>query len=152
MKMFFKILSIVFVLCVSVYIFYDTTTNKTEVGYFWCYGKYCEDIKPSQKDIDAYNCKLMQFQHAFIYNQKQVVTIYGMVANDPSYYYKGIAKMRNDTLFLDLEQVNRLTYYFDTEMKACCSLFQFYFTSDVIPKTIYIGDKPIGSVPNQVSL
>lgn len=152
MKTTIKIVALIVIVFFIIFISHDTTTNKTKVGYYWCYGEYCDGIQPSDKDIEASNSKLVKYHNSFIFNGKQVVTIFSMVANDPSSYYKGFAEMKNDTLHLDIKAETRLTYYFDTEMKACCSVFKFYFTSDEIPKIIYLSGQPIDSLKNQVIL
>ncbi len=152
MKLTLKIFSIVVIGLFIIYISYDTTTNKTSVGDFWCYGKYCEDIEPREKDIEASKSKLLSYQNTFICDEKQVIVIYKSVPNDPSAYYKGFAEMKNDTLFLDIKEESRLSHKFDTEMKACASVFKFYFTSNKIPKVIYLWGQPLSSLTNQVTL
>ncbi len=128
----------------------DYKSNKTSAGDFWYYGKYCEDIEPNEKDIEASNNHLTQYQNAFVSNGIQVIAIYRFVPNDPSIYYKGSAEMKNDTLFLDIKDESKLSYYFDNEMQACAAPFTFYFTSKKIPKTIYLFGQPIDSVRKQI--
>jgi hypothetical protein len=74
-----------------------------------------------------------------------------MVPNDPSIYYKGYAEMKNDTLYLDIKEESRLSYLFDTEMKACASVFKFYFTSEKIPKSIYLWGQPLDSLRTKIT-
>lgn len=127
----------------------DYKSNKTSAGDFWYYGKYCQDIKPSEKDIEASNNHLTQYHNAFVSKGIQVIAVYRFVQNDPSIYYKGSAEMKNDTLFLDIKDESKLSYYFDNELQACAAPFTFYFTSDKIPKTIYLFGQPIDSLDKQ---
>jgi hypothetical protein len=151
MKTTIKIFSIVAIILFITYNCYDTTTNKTSVGEFWCYGQYCKDIEPTAKDAEASISKLVSYQNSFIYGDKQIVTIYKMVPNDPSSYYKGFAEMRNDTLYLDIKEERRLSSYFNNESYLCASVFKFYFTSNKIPNVIYLWGHPLDSLKNQVN-
>ena len=152
LKTIFKILGIVITISFIIFISYDTTSNNTDAGDFWYYGKYCKDIEPRDKDIEASKSKFVAYQNSFILNEKQIVTIYRFVPNDPSSFYKGFAKMKNDTLYLDIKEERRLSHFFTTEMYACSSLFKFYFVSNKIPKAIYLWGQSIDSLKNQVTL
>lgn len=151
MKTIIKILGVIVIISFIIFISYDTTSNKTSVGDFWCYGEYCKGIKPSEKDIEASKSKLVSYQNSFIYDNKQIVTIFKMVPNDPSSYYKGLAEMRNDTLYLDIKEERRLSSYFNNESYLCASVFKFYFTSNKIPKVIYLWGHSLDSLRNQVN-
>ena len=128
----------------------DYKSNKTSVGDFWYYGKYCDDTEPSKKDIEASNNHLTEYHNAFISNGFQVVAVYRFVPNDPSIYYKGSAELKNDTLFIDIKDESKLSYYFDNELQLCSAPFTFYFTSSKIPKTIYLFGQPLDSVRKQI--
>lgn len=128
----------------------DYKSNKTKAGDFWYYGQYCEDIEPSAKDIEASKNHLTEYHNTFISNGFQVIVVYRFVHNDPSVYYKGSAEIKNDTLFLDIKDESKLSYRHDNEEKACASPFTFYFTTEKIPKTIYLLGQPIDSIRKQI--
>jgi hypothetical protein len=128
----------------------DYKSNKTIDGDFWYYGRYCQDIEPNEKDIEASMNHLTQYHNAFVLDGIQVIAVYRFVQNDPSIYYKGSAEMKNDTLFLDIKDESKLSYYFDNEMQACAAPFTFYFTINEKPKTIYLFGQPIDSVRKQI--
>ena len=144
MKLIFVILAVILLTSC------DYKSNKTSAGEFWYYGRYCQDIEPSEKDIEASNNHLTQYHNAFLLNGTQVVAVYRVVQNDPSIYYKGSAELKNDTLFLDIKDESKLSYSFDNEMQACAAPFTFYFTTNKIPKTIYLFGQPIDSVRKQI--
>ena len=146
------VFSLFSLIALVLFLSYDTTSNKTNAGYFWYHGEYCEGVTPGNKDEEASNSKLVNYQHSMRVGNNQVVTIYKMVPNDPSVYYKGSAEIKRDTLYLDIKEESRVCHYFDTEMKACASVFIFYFASPKIARTIYLWGQPMDSLKNQVIL
>jgi hypothetical protein len=115
--------------------------NNTETGEFW----YKEIKNPTYGQVLLHN-----HINTYTVNGHFYVHLIANLPVDKNEYYTGTTKIYNDTLSFDFQEKRKFSlselFSSTVEINAKLTLYNLYFSSIKIPKTVCWGNTPIDSI------
>ena len=118
----------------------DSTSNSTSCGQFWF-----SEFK--NKEADPYVLFDGYYVNIFNYKGQFCLHLIRSLHMDDYSEYKGIAILRNDTLFIDIVNNDKFTFETILERKNLSKPYNIYYTCSKSPKKIFWNDKEIVPSP-----